>query len=95
MLKPGGKLILEMPDLKKVLEHFKAEEISLTLTMLALYGGSQVNGQPSERIEDLHKWAWTFETIKIPLEKAGFKEIVEKPAEYHFPIRDFRVEAVK
>jgi predicted SAM-dependent methyltransferase len=89
-LKDGGKLILEMPDLKKILKHFQAEEISLTLTMFALYGGEK-----SERLEDLHKWAWTYETIKPVLEEAGFKDVVEKPALYHWPTRDFRVEATK
>ncbi len=89
-LKDGGKLILEMPDLKKVLEHFKAEELNMSATMFALYGGEK-----SERVEDLHKWCWTFESIKVPLEQAGYREITEKPALYHWPTRDFRVEAIK
>lgn len=121
-LRPGGKLSLEMPDLKKVLQHLvpgvdvlhrgakagaegdkeaaqKAldeyaqiakKDISLVLTLNALYGGEN-----SEKIEDLHKWCWQFDSIKPVLEHVGFRNIVEKPCHYHIPIRDFRVEATK
>ncbi len=90
ILKPGGKLILEMPDLKKVLEFFKDPKSSPQLTMQALYGGEMTG-----RIEDVHKFCWTFDTLEPHLKAAGFSEVVEKPALYHIPIRDFRVEATK
>jgi predicted SAM-dependent methyltransferase len=89
-LKAGGKLILEMPDLQKILEHFKAPELNLTLTMFALYGGDR-----ERRIENLHKWAWTFNSLKPLFEQAGFKDVVEKTAQYHWPTRDFRIEGTK
>lgn len=90
ILKPGGRLIMEMPDLVKVLQNFAAEKPHPALTFQALYGGER-----SERIEDLHKWCWTFESVKPVLEQAGYREIVQKPCLYHVPLRDFRVEAVK
>lgn len=90
ILKPGGKLILEMPDLQKVLEFFKAEEISLTHTMFALYGRVS-----RKDLSEVHKWAWTFRTIEPLLKEAGYRQIAEKPAMYHYRDRDFRVEAVK
>lgn len=90
ILKPGGKLVMEMPDLKKVLEFFKDPKSHPALTMFALYGGEQTG-----RIEDVHKWCWTFDTLKPLLEQAGFKEVVEKHASYHIPARDFRVEGTK
>ncbi len=90
ILKPGGRLVLEMPDLRKVLGFFTKENPPLHCTMFALYGGEQ-----SERIEDLHKWCWTFQTIEPLLKNAGFTEIVEKTTRYHVPDRDFRVEATK
>ncbi len=122
VLKPGGRLILEMPDMKKILQHMvpgvdtlykgcKAgaggdkdaaqkcldeyreiakREVTLTLTLNAVYGGEN-----SERIEDLHKWMWSYESLKPVLEQAGFRDAVEKPARYHIPIRDFRVECAK
>ena len=89
-LKPGGKLILEMPDLKKVLEFFKLENPPPSHTMFALYGGEK-----SERAEDTHKWCWSFAQLEPLLKTVGFTEVVEKPAVYHVPERDFRVEATK
>ena len=90
ILKPNGKLILEMPDLQKVLEFFKKDEISLPHTLYALYGRVW-----RKDITELHKWAWTFKTIEPILKEAGYRDIVEKPAEYHYRERDFRVEALK
>jgi predicted SAM-dependent methyltransferase len=90
ILKPGGKLILEMPDLKKILEFFKDPKASPQLTIQALYGG-ELTG----RIEDIHKFCWTFETLEPHLKAAGFTKVEEKHALYHMPVRDFRVEAVK
>ncbi len=90
ILKPGGKLILEMPDLKKVLKHFQDPKAHPSLTMLALYGG-----EATDRIEELHKWCWDMEQIEPMLKQAGFTKVEEKPPQYHIPIRDFRVEATK
>lgn len=90
LLKPGGKLILEMPDLVKVIGFFKLENPPPSHTMLALYGGEMTG-----RVEDVHKWCWTYKTIEPILKSVGFSKVEEKPAMYHVPERDFRVEAVK
>lgn len=102
LLKPGGRLVLEMPDLRKCCEN--------VLTILA--GGTILAGKHpnqagmwglygDERLEDpymLHRWGYTFQTIRPMLEAAGFREITEHPTVFH-PIgrnvRDFRVEAVR
>lgn len=91
VLKTGGRLILEMPDLKKILGFFQKDDPNLFKTMYALYGKEVGSG----RVEDVHKWCWTFATLKPILEHIGFKDITEKPAKYHMLERDFRVEAVK
>ena len=90
LLVPGGKLIMEMPDLNKVLEHFKNPKMPVAMTMCALYGGDQ-----SERIEDLHKWAWNFVSLEPLIKKAGFTSVVEKLAQFHVPERDFIIEGTK
>ena len=90
ILKPGGKLILEMPDLRRVLEYLKDPEAPLAYTMYALYGGEQTG-----RLEDVHKWCWTFDTLKPALEAAGFRNVVEGRAHYHVQKRDFRIEGTK
>lgn len=102
VLKPGGRLVLEMPDLEKCCRNI--------LKILA--GGTVMAGKHpdqagmwglfgDDRLRDpymLHRWGYTFKTIKPKLEAAGFKEITEHPTIYH-PIgrnvRDFRVEAIK
>lgn len=112
VLKPGGKLWLEMPDLKKILGHFVSTrayavgdgidalvtppaQIVLSdqkgvLTMNALYGGEN-----SEKIGDLHKWCWTFETLAPFFKHIGFRDIKEKTAVFHVPQRDFIIEGIK
>lgn len=102
LLQPGGKLVLEMPDLKKCCQN--------VLTILA--GGRIMAGKHpnqagmwglygDDRLEDpymLHRWGYTFQTIKPLLEAVGFQKITEHATIYH-PIgrhvRDFRVEAIK
>lgn len=102
LLKPGAKLVLEMPDLKKCCKN--------VLTILA--GGTIMAGKHPDqagmfglygdnRLEDewmMHRWSYTFQTIKPLLEAAGFRNITEHATIYH-PIgrhvRDFRVEAIK
>lgn len=89
LLVPDGKLILEMPDLRKVLEFFKNDKAPLSHTLFALYGG-----EATGRIEDIHKWAWSYSSLEPLLTKVGFK-CEEKPAQYHVQERDFRIEGVK
>lgn len=102
VLKPGGKLVLEMPDLRKCCEN--------VLKILA--GGVVMAGKHpdqagmwglfgDDRLRDpymLHRWGYTFQTIKPKLEAVGFRKVKELPTVFH-PIgrnvRDFRVEAVK
>lgn len=89
ILKPGGKLIMEMPDLKKVIAFFGMKDAPASHTMFALYGGEQTG-----RIEDVHKWCWTYSVLEPALTAIGFK-CEEKPALFHIPERDFRIEATK
>lgn len=102
VLRPGGKLVLEIPDLEKCCRN--------VLTILA--GGRVMAGKHpgqagmwglygDERLQDefmLHRWGYTFQTIHPLLEAAGFTKITEHPTQFH-PIgrhvRDFRVEAIK
>jgi SAM-dependent methyltransferase len=90
VLKPGGRIILECPDLAKILENFRAKR-TMRLTMLGLYGN--VLDDPSPYM--LHKWCWTGPSLCLALEKAGFVDATVKEPQYHFPARDMRVEAVK
>lgn len=92
LLKSGGRLILEMPDLIKCCKNVIAGRPD-QMGMWGLYG--------DPKLEDtymVHRWLWTMKSITPLLVKAGFTDIVEKPTQWH-PAgrlhRDFRVEATR
>ncbi len=76
MLAKDGILILEQPDLSKC--NSKAEWIF---------------GDPDHCNPDmLHKWGYIPATLSEMLMGAGFKRTLVKPALFHDPARDFRIE---
>lgn len=94
LLKPGGLLILEMPDLIKccrnVINGTEGKKPD-QLGMWGLYG--EPVGPPMQ-----HKWAWTYKTLAPFLEQHGFERIKEERTMFHLSgrdIRDFRVSAWK
>lgn len=98
LLKPGGKLILEMPDLYKAARNYIRDvdrgsvSPNITMAMFPIFGDN-----PDKTVYDCHKWGWTFRTILPVLQDAGFKAITEMPTQWHGKRqdRDFRVEATK
>lgn len=96
-LAPGGMLILEQPDIAYA-ARVLLNEIEPPhgepgqFDMWALYG------DPTHQDElMLHRWGYTPDTLTEMVAKCGFssEEISIKPAMYHVPARDFRLEAVK
>jgi predicted SAM-dependent methyltransferase len=97
VLKPGGLLVLELPDLLKILYHFNKalsdlEKVKLPLakTLWALYGNDKYK-DPNM----VHKWAWFDVSLKDTLKKVGFIQTETKEPKYHFKARDMRIEAIK
>ena len=97
VLKPGGRLILEMPDIYKSAKNLIAEidagkEPSNKWAMWPLYGDN-----PNKTEYDCHKWGWTFKTLSPLLAEAGFTGIKEADTVFHGrkQNRDFRIQAVK
>ena len=98
LLKPSGKLILELPDLEKCCRNvidggMKGGKDQDQLGMWGLYG------DPRERDPYMiHRWAWTPRTLGDLLAANGFRAIKERPTEWH-PAgrahRDMRIEAIK
>jgi len=99
MLRPGGRLVLECPDLLRacrlVSEMAESEDLleKSPFGLRAFYGcvaarsGSQ---------EDLHKWGYTPRTMRSMLKEAGFERVeVGDGHSDGLPLRDMRVEAVK
>lgn len=91
LLKPGGLLVLELPDLAKAAANL-------------LRGGSDQDcmwplyGDPSHRDEYMtHRWGYTPQTLTALLRHVGFVDIKVKPPQTHGPRpgRDMRIEARK
>lgn len=95
VLKSGGKICLEAPDFlkcaKNILQLETSEDYDMwyELGLKGFYGDYEaVYGKP-EHV--LHKWAYTFKTLKPILEKAGFVDIEEQRPLTHREHRDFRL----
>lgn len=97
LLKPAGRLVLEMPDLMKtcrnVVDDIKGNKEPDQMTLWSLYG--------DPRKEDpfmAHHWAWHPKSLRALLTEHGFDQIGEEPTHFH-PVgranRDFRMVARK
>jgi len=89
VLKPGGKLVLELPCLDKVIEMFKRGEKDMRMTLFALYGDPREDNEYM-----LHKWGWSKEEITQELIVHGFDVEFNEPV-FHIPRRDMRVESTR
>jgi predicted SAM-dependent methyltransferase len=92
VLKPGGKLVIEVPCLDKIINHYIKFEGAppVNLSMWGLYG------DPSYKDERMcHRWCYSVNQLKALLDQVGMKEIIECEPKFHVAIRDMRVEAIK
>lgn len=94
-LKPGGMLILELPCMDKVIHYMtlalqKGEPLAGFMSWWALWGDPK-HHDPSM----CHKWGYTKQMVTDLLRSVGFEAITLKEPQYHFPIRDMRIEAYK
>lgn len=95
VLKPGGKLIIELPCMDKVFGYVvrcinAKEPMQPFMTLLAMYGDPK-HQQPAMT----HKWGYFTRPLIELLESVGMREITVCEARYHFPFRDMRIEAIK
>lgn len=75
MLIPGGRVIVECPDLDKVCELYLDGQDSV---LALIYGGQRY---PQH---DTHYFGYNFKRLAALFQEAGFTEIIEKPAQdYH------------
>lgn len=90
VLKPGGKLILELPCLSKILPHFKDNLAINHMTLWALYG-DPTHTDPSM----VHKWCYSGHMMRELMEGAGLQNIIIKDPVYHVKERDMRLIGTK
>lgn len=93
VLKENGRIIIEMPDLDKVVEEYcAADELQKEKLLLSIYGSWR-----NENDADHHRWGANETRLRYILDKAGFRNITfEKPQDYHVTDSPcLRVEAIK
>lgn len=95
VLKPGGRLVLELPCLDKILAIFQSHMAAgkpapINLTMWGLFG------DPGHRdVHMLHRWCYSKDELRQLLERVGLTAIRVETAQTHVPIRDMRMVGVK
>lgn len=100
ILKPGAKLILELPDLEKLCEDFinNTNDQDRFMTTLCIYG-SEANCVNPEQLKENkaspHVWGYYPKVLSIILESVGYENICVLPAQGKHPGKNFRVESTK
>lgn len=92
MLKPGGKLVIEVADFNRcVLWLFHPSPTKRKLARDQFYGNQW------DRIDyETHRYVWSAGELRRALLETGFREVeVSHRTETHYPGRDMRVTAVK
>ena len=95
VLKPGGKLVIECPDLLKacaltLLGATGCDSIPKALTLGAFWGDQ--SGRDEYMI---HKWGYSPGTLRALMEEVGLFDIAQEPIQFHQPLRDMRLVGTK
>ncbi len=89
VLKPGGRLVLELPDVVKCCEQVLAGAKD-RLGVWGLYGSP-------EYADPLmcHRWGWRSDELAAELRTAGFTRVRVREPQFHKKARDMRLEATR
>ncbi len=95
VLKPGGKIIFELPCMDKILTYIaervtKGIPMDARMTWLALWGDPKY-----EAPQMCHKWGYTKDLARELLTDAGFINIAFEKPRYHAIQRDMRIVGYK
>lgn len=92
VLKPGGTLILECPDLSKVLEYvFRTKVLDGRMFFYAIYGDP---GWKDPLMT--HKWGYIPDSLIALMTGIGLEGVHQEPALYHLKdLRDMRIMGTK
>lgn len=91
VLKPGGRLVLELPCREKVFGFIKQGVSDVSLTLLPMYGDPRTHRTTA----DVHRWLWGKEEIAMLMRDAGLIDLRSETPLYHIPIRDMRLVGTK
>ena len=95
VLKPGGKMILELPCMDKVFAYIHncvvhKQSLQPFMTTYALWGDPKYKDPAM-----CHRWGWFETPLRQMLQSVGMERIEFLDPRYHFPFRDMRVECYK
>ena len=99
LIKPGGVLILETPDLMKMAEIFSKtgrfgwKLLTTPVGRISKAWQAFYGDQYSKNVYQTHKYVWTNSELEEEMVKAGFS-VTNEIAQYHVPARDMRVVGV-
>ncbi len=91
VLKPGGKMILELPCREKVFEMIAAGVKDPRLVLFPLYGDPRTH----KTTADVHRWLWGKEELAMLMRDAGLVDLTSQRPQFHVPIRDMRLVGTK
>jgi GT2 family glycosyltransferase/SAM-dependent methyltransferase len=97
VLKPGGKLIMEMPDIEQLCKNFATADYWGKFSILnVIYGSVNTtdSGDPSD-ITSPHLFGWWPESLNNHLVAAGYTNIQFMAEKIPHPANNLRVEATK
>lgn len=81
LLRPGGRLVLELPNLVKCCENVISGRAGKEPDQLSMWG---LFGDPRQSDPFMaHRWAWTPDTLRAVLEANGFHRVGEEPTVFH------------
>lgn len=100
VLKPGGKLVMEQPDLEALCKEFikkkGLEKHNVAMCMFGAFVDDPTNPEVQEKgALSPHLFGYTPDTLHDLVSDAGFKNIVIKDALGPHPGKNFRLEAMK
>ena len=98
VLKPGGKIILEYPDIAKITVMLARADFELDFLNDHPLGLRGLFGEPKPGMNnyDFHRWGYSAANMQQILNESGFKHVrFSEGLSHGFPLRDTRVEAEK
>ncbi len=98
VLKPGGLLIMEHPDLDGCIKMYLENKVTIETPIGRLNKGfTQFYGNQWDRLDyETHRYVWTKGEMWTELNRIGFEVLaLDNQAKFHVPERDMRVVARK
>lgn len=95
VLKPGGKMIIEVPCMDKVFAYI-ANCVKTDTEMMSFMTVFALWGDPKHKEPGMcHRWGYFHENLRSLIESVGMREVKSVAPRYHFACRDMRFEAIK